>query len=72
MTTDKIIIYVLAVTIYVLIAINFWLNHKWSQSEKRVNKLSHDISNLWTELSMYHRLSKKDLSKRKDVTNDKN
>ena len=59
MTTDKIIIYVLAAIIYILIGINFWLNHKWSQSEKRVNKLNHDLSNLWIEVSMYHRLERK-------------
>lgn len=67
MTPDKITIYVFAVIIYILIAINFWLNHKWSQSEKRINKLNHDLSNLWIELSMYRRLEK-----RKDITDGKN
>ena len=87
MTTDKIIIYVFAVIIYILIAINFWLNHKWSQSEKRVNKLNYELSELWTELGMYRRIARKQTltpnfvektngrwkpNSRKDNTNDKN
>lgn len=67
MTTDKITIWVFAIIIYILIAANFWLNHKWSQSEKRVNKLNHDLSMLWTEVAMYRRLTKK-----KDATHGKN